>query len=139
LGDRALAALGRREKVFPYSIYFDRDRESLYPNIITQSDSLLIKAPHINIPEISCVLMDGENKVVIKIPKYAADIIKKEMDKISLDTVVIFPTHFTENQDSHICWNPNQNAEVERDQLEIFIAPFGKGKTYWGIIHRICT
>jgi hypothetical protein len=129
---RVLASLGRREKIFPYPIFCDRDREPVYPTPNTHSDSILLTAPHINIPEISSVLMDNDNKVVIKIPKYTAEILKKELDTISPDSVVIIPTHISENEDAHICWNPSQNAEVERSQLEVFVAPHSKGTKIGG-------
>jgi len=73
-----------------------------------------------------------KKKVIIKIPNFASELLRKELEKISIDSVVIIPTHFSDAEDSHICWVPSQNAEVDRNQLEIFMAPHSKGKRIGG-------
>jgi hypothetical protein len=127
-----LTSIGRKEKIFPCPFFCDIHREPVYPTRITQPDSFLYKAPHIKLPEITSLLLDNENKVVIKIPNFASEILKLELDRIPLDSVVIIPTHFCENEDSHIIWNPLLNSEVERSQLDIFISPHGKGTRIGG-------
>jgi len=41
--------------------------------------------------------------------------------------VVIFPSDFHETEDGHLLWRPEKVSEVDRNSLNVFLAPFSKG------------
>lgn len=46
---RVLSLLGKATKVFPFPHWSDRDRASVIPDDFNIDDTILSKAPHINI------------------------------------------------------------------------------------------
>eukprot|EP01124_Arcella_intermedia_P027014 TRINITY_DN5201_c0_g1_i1.p1 TRINITY_DN5201_c0_g1~~TRINITY_DN5201_c0_g1_i1.p1 ORF type:complete len:465 (-),score=125.06 TRINITY_DN5201_c0_g1_i1:40-1434(-) len=136
---RVLALLGNKEKCFPYPPWSDLDRASVVPKDIAIQDNIITKAPHINAPECYCLYQGNDNKVVIKIPNFATEIIKPQLDKIQINSIVIFESHFVAHQDGQLLWKPEKiQGEVSIEQIEVSLAPSSKkerlGGSFFGFV-----
>lgn len=98
--------MGKETNTFPYPHWSDRDRTSVIPPDFSLQDSILSKAPHVNIAYAnfflfifqlililssgsSSILNTNERKLIIYLPKNGIQKFKQELKAIALDSVVI--------------------------------------------------